>query len=65
MKLQILVPHYKETIEEISPLLDSIAVQQNVDFSEIGVIICNDGTNIPLGLPAWASRLPLCGGNPR
>lgn len=43
MKLQILVPHYKESAEVIKPLLDSIAIQQNVDFSEIGVIICHDG----------------------
>jgi len=43
MKLQILVPHYKETAEVIKPLLDSIAIQQNVDFSDIGVIICHDG----------------------
>ena len=28
----------------IKPLLDSIALQQNVDFAEIGVIICNDGS---------------------
>ena len=39
MKLQILVPHYKETVEEMKPLLDSIAIQQNVDFNEIGVVI--------------------------
>ena len=43
MKLQILVPHYKETADVITPLLDSIAVQQNVDFDEVGVIICHDG----------------------
>ena len=43
MKLQILVPHYKETEEEVKPLLDSLAIQQNVDFSELGVIICHDG----------------------
>ena len=43
MKLQILIPHYKESAEVIKPLLDSIAIQQNVDFSEIGVIICHDG----------------------
>ena len=46
MKLQILVPQYKETDEIIKPLLDSIAIQQNVDFSQIGVIICNDGTDV-------------------
>lgn len=43
MKLQILIPHYHETADVIRPLLDSIAIQQNVDFSEIGVIICHDG----------------------
>lgn len=43
MKLQILVPHYKESAEVLKPLLDSIALQQAVDFSEIGVIICHDG----------------------
>ena len=47
MKLQILVPHYHETAEEMRPLLDSIALQQNVDFDEIGVIICHDGEEIP------------------
>lgn len=48
MKLQILVPQYKETEEIIKPLLDSIAIQQNVDFNEIGVVICNDGTDVHL-----------------
>ena len=46
MKLQILVPHYKETVYEMKPLLDSIALQQNVDFGEIGVVICHDGGQI-------------------
>lgn len=45
MKLQILVPQYKETDEVVKPLLDSLAVQQSVDFDEIGVIICNDGSD--------------------
>lgn len=48
MKLQILVPQYKETDEVVKPLLDSIAIQQNVDFAEIEVIICNDGTDVHL-----------------
>jgi len=48
MKLQILVPQYKETDEIVKPLLDSIAIQQNVDFDEIGVVIVNDGTDIHL-----------------
>ena len=48
MKLQILVPQYKETDEIIKPLLDSIALQQNIDFNEVGVIITNDGTEVKL-----------------
>lgn len=55
MKLQILVPHYKESAETIKPLLDSIALQQNVDFHEIGVIICHDGMDIPnFDLPEYS-----------
>ncbi len=47
MKLQILVPQYNETDEVIKPLLDSIAIQQNVDLKkDVGVIICNDGSDI-------------------
>lgn len=45
MKLQILVPQYEETDNIIKPLLDSIAIQQSIDMNEIGVIICNDGSN--------------------
>ena len=47
MKLQLLVPHYHEPAEVIRPLLDSVAIQQNVDFSEVGVVICHDGEDIP------------------
>ena len=46
MKLQILVPQYRETDEVVKPLLDSIMVQQNVDFRQVGVIICNDGSDV-------------------
>ena len=45
-RLEILVPHYHEEAEVIKPLLDSIALQQNVDFNDIGVIICHDGEDI-------------------
>lgn len=49
MKLQILVPQYKETEDIVKPLLDSIEVQQNVDLkNDIGVIIVNDGTDVHL-----------------
>ena len=46
MKLQILVPQYKETDDIIKPLLDSIALQQSVPFDEVGMIICNDGSDV-------------------
>ena len=48
MKLQLLIPQYKETDSDIKILLDSIAVQQTVDFNELGVIITNDGSDIKL-----------------
>ena len=46
MTLDILVPQYKETDEIIKPLLDSIAIQQGVDLSDVGVIIVNDGSDV-------------------
>lgn len=46
MKLQILVPQYKETDEVVRPLLDSLALQQNVDFKDFGVVVCNDGSDV-------------------
>lgn len=49
MRLQILVPQYKETDEVIRPLLDSIEIQQNVNLKEdVGVIIVNDCTDVRL-----------------
>ena len=58
MKLQILIPHYDETAEEVKPLLDSIALQQNVDFDEVGVIICHDGEDVPeLRLPSYPFKI--------
>ena len=48
MKLQILIPQYNETEEVITPLLKSLAIQQGIDLSEIGVIIVNDGSEVIL-----------------
>ena len=53
MKLQILVPHYKESFAEMKPLFDSIAAQQAIDFSDVGIIVCHDGDE--------ATRLPEAG----
>lgn len=47
-KLQFLVPQYNEDDSIIKPLLDSIAIQQNIDFDEIGVTIVNDGSDVRL-----------------
>lgn len=46
MKLQILIPHYHESKTVIKPLLDSLAVQQSINFNDLGVIICHDGEDI-------------------
>ena len=46
--LSILVPHYNEPVEVIKPLLDSIAIQQNIDFKDIEVVICDDGPDAVL-----------------
>ncbi len=60
MKLQILVPHYKETIDEISQLLDSIKLQQSVDFNEVGVIIVYDGDeSMQLPESDWENLYPF------
>lgn len=47
-KLQLLIPQYKEDESIIKSLLDSIAIQQNINFDDIGVIICNDGSDVKL-----------------
>ena len=44
MKLQILVPQYKETETIIKPLLDSIELQQGIDIqNDVAVVIVSDG----------------------
>ena len=58
MKLQILVPQYKEDERVISKLLDSIELQRNIDFKDIGVIIVNDGSDIILK-HSWLEDYPF------
>lgn len=49
MKLQILIPQYKETEKIIEPLLRSIEIQQTVDVkNDVGAIIVNDGSKVRL-----------------
>lgn len=49
MRLQVLIPQYRETETVIAPLLQSIAIQQGIDVkNQVGVIICNDGSDVKL-----------------
>ena len=60
MKLQLLVPHYKEEPEEMYPLLDSVKIQQSVDFTEVGMVIVYDGDEAtPLPEKEWANKYPF------
>lgn len=49
-KLQILIPQYNEDDNTIKPLLDSIAIQQDVNFDDIEVFIGNDGSDTKLSV---------------
>ena len=43
MKLSICIPHCDEDTDVVVNMLESIKIQQNVDFKEIEVVIVNDG----------------------
>ena len=47
-RLELLVPHYNAPEETLTNLLDMLSVQRDIDFSEIGVIIGNDGDKVIL-----------------
>lgn len=51
MKLDILIPRYNEEFEVVKPMLDSLAIQQSVNFEDLQVIICNDGEDKWLDIP--------------
>lgn len=59
-KLQILIPHWQETPEMMTPMLDSLALQQGVSFAEdFGVIICYDGEEASdLPEEEWCKKYP-------
>lgn len=44
MKLSVCVPHYNEKFDTCRFLFDTLAVQRGIDFSEIEVLIGNDGS---------------------
>jgi len=59
MKLQLLVPHYKEDETVIKPLLDSLVTQQNVSYSDFGVIISDDGDECEELSDEFLSKYPF------
>jgi len=44
MRLQILITQFNEDDKLIKPLLNSIELQQNIDFKDVEVLIGNDGS---------------------
>ena len=44
-KLGILIAHYKEPLEQLKGMLDSIN-RQNIDFNQVKVCILNDGDDV-------------------
>jgi glycosyltransferase involved in cell wall biosynthesis len=48
MKLQLLIPQYNEDESVVKNMLDSLKVQQSVDFNDFEVLIGNDGSDIKL-----------------
>ena len=57
-KLSILVPHFNEEESVIKPLLDSVAFQQNIDFNDVEVVICDDGDDAVELSQEFLSRYP-------
>ncbi len=56
-KLQILVPHYQEQPQEIIPLLNSLQIQQSVNFNDFGIIIAYDGNEATeLPIEEWSTK---------
>lgn len=47
-KIDFIVPQYKEDEKIVKNLLDSIAIQQSINFNDISVIIINDGSEVLL-----------------
>lgn len=48
MKLQLLIPQYNETDDIVKNMLDSIKLQQGINFDDIEVLYGNDGSDIKI-----------------
>lgn len=46
MLLDIIIPQFNENDDAIKPLLDSLSMQEGVDFSDIKITIVNDCSNV-------------------
>lgn len=55
MKLEIIIPHYKEPWDVCRYLFNSLAMQRNVPWDEIGVIVVNDGDDPTLDDVDWSA----------
>lgn len=55
MKLEIIIPHYKEPWDTCLYLFNSLAMQRNVPWEEIGVIVVNDGDDPTLDDVDWSA----------
>ena len=48
MKLQLIIPQYNEDESIVKNMLDSLKIQQSVDFNDFEVLIGNDGSDVKL-----------------
>ena len=48
MKLEIIIPHYKEDIALMDAMMGILKLQRNVNFADFGVLIVCDGEDISL-----------------
>lgn len=48
MKLDLLVPHYKEDWSVCKNLFDSLATQRGINFDDVRIILVNDGNEVIL-----------------
>ena len=58
MKLDILMPHYKEPWELVEPFFDSLKAQRAIDFDDVRVIMVNDGEDVVFDTHSWLFPFP-------
>lgn len=53
MKLDILMPHYKEPWVLVEPFFDSLKAQRAINFADVRVIVVNDGEECTFDEALW------------